>query len=50
MNDIGGNMEELIKILDLRYINYLYLNYTDNNGNLKEIKIECPNEKTCNEE
>lgn len=42
-------MEELIKILDLRQINYLYLNYTDNNGNFREIKIGYPSEN-INEE
>ena len=43
-------MEELIKILDLRHINYLYLNYIDNKGNFKEVKIEHPAEKTWAEE
>lgn len=35
-------MEELIKILNLRKINYLHINYTDQNGNLKEITIDYP--------
>lgn len=40
-------MEELIKILNLRQINYLHINYTDNDGNFKEITIDYPNEKLC---
>lgn len=33
-------MEELLKMLNIKEINYLYLDYTDNNGNFKTIKID----------
>lgn len=39
-------MEELIKILDIRTINYLDLKFTDNHGNFKTIKIDYPCELT----
>lgn len=32
-------MDELLKILNIREINYLYLDYIDNHGNRKEIQI-----------
>lgn len=44
-------MEELIKILDIRTINYLDLKFTDNHGNFKEIKIDYPCElASCKED
>lgn len=33
-------MEELLKMLNIKEINYLYLDYTDNYGNFKTIKID----------
>ena len=42
-------MEELIKILNIRQIEYLHLGFIDNNGNFKKIEINCPKE-TCDRE
>ena len=33
-------MEELLKMLNIKEINYLYFDYTDNHGNFKTIKID----------
>ena len=33
-------MEELLKTLNIKEINYLYLDYTDNHGNFKIVKID----------
>jgi hypothetical protein len=44
-------MEELIKILNIRKIEYLHLGFTDNSGNFKKLEIDYPNEKTsCDKE
>lgn len=32
-------MEELLKMLNIKEINLLYLDYIDNHGNFKTIKI-----------
>ena len=33
-------MEELLKMLNIIELNYLYLDYTDNHGNFKTIQID----------
>jgi len=33
-------MEEILKILNVKEINYLYIDYTDNHGNFKTIKLD----------
>lgn len=33
-------MKELLKMLNIKEINYLYLDYTDNHGNFKTIEID----------
>jgi hypothetical protein len=43
-------MEELIKILNIRQIEYLYLKYIDNNGNFKKVEINYPSERLDVEE
>lgn len=43
-------MEELLKMLDIKTINYCFIAFTDNNGNYKEIKIDYPKESTDKEE
>ena len=37
-------MEELFKTLNIKEINYLYIDYIDNHGNFKTIKLEHPSE------
>lgn len=32
-------MEELFKTLNIKEINYIYLDYTDNHGNCKTLKL-----------
>lgn len=32
-------MEELFKTLNIKKINYIYLDYTDNDGNCKTLKL-----------
>lgn len=33
-------MEELFKTLNIREINFIYIDYIDNHGNFKELKLE----------
>ena len=37
-------MDELLKILNIKEINYLLIDYIDNHGNYKIIRIEHPSE------
>lgn len=38
-------MEELLRMLNIKEINYLYLDYTDGHGNFKELKLEYRTER-----
>lgn len=33
-------MEEILKMLNISEINYLYLDYTDKHGNFKTLKLD----------
>ena len=33
-------MEELIKLLDIMKINYMIIDYTDNDGNFKQLELD----------
>lgn len=32
-------MEEILKALNIKEINYIYMDYTDNYGNFKSLKL-----------
>ena len=38
-------MDELLKMLNIKEINFIYIDYTDNHGNFKELKLENRKEK-----
>lgn len=38
-------MEELIKILNIKEINYIFIDYKDNYGNFKQLKLDYREEK-----
>lgn len=33
-------MEELIKMLNIKEINYIFIYYTDNHGNFKQLRLD----------
>lgn len=33
-------MEELMKMLNIKEINYIFIDYTDNHGNFKQLKLD----------
>lgn len=34
-------MEELMKMLNIKEINYIFMDYIDNHGNFKQLKLDC---------